>query len=232
MSKLFDLYEPLFQYVCMLNRFAGAGDTEAIQCADLRKVIVSLLDDIKAGAKGDPILDMQTSKLEMPILFFVDSMIAESQLKCAGDWHKNRLAYEKNELAGDEKFYDYLEETLNDSSDEATDRLVILYVCLGLGFTGWYASQPEYLRGKMQAVAKRINVSPDAERVARICPEAYEHLDRRNLIEPPGVKLGAILLIMLGLTAVVMVINFYLFRLGSISFIDSLNEILKHDLMR
>jgi type VI secretion system protein ImpK len=230
-STLFDLYEPLFQYVCMLNRFARAGGTDTIEFAVLRNVVVSLLDGIKADAKADPVLEMQAAKLEMPILFFVDSMIAESRLQCAGVWHKHRLAYDRDELAGDEKFFDMLDETLNDSSNEATERLVIFYVCLGIGFTGWYANQPEYLRGKMQAIAKRISVSPDADRAARICPEAYEHLDRRNLIEPPGVKLGAILLAILGLSALVMAINFYLFRLGSISFINSLNEILRHDLM-
>ena len=47
------------------------------------------------------------------------------------------------------KFFDLLDETLNDPSDEATERLKIFYTCLGLGFSGWYAGQSEYLRGKM-----------------------------------------------------------------------------------
>ena len=36
-------------------------------------------------------------------------MISESSLPFAAQWNQNRLAYERNELAGDEKFFDLLE---------------------------------------------------------------------------------------------------------------------------
>ena len=61
-------------------------------------------------------------------------------------WQKEPLAFERNELAGDEKFFDLLEETLNDSSEEATEQLAVYHICMGLGFTGIYARQPEQLR--------------------------------------------------------------------------------------
>jgi type VI protein secretion system component VasF len=159
-------------------------------------------------------------------------MIAESKLECAAQWHKNRLAYAQNELAGDEKFFDLLDETLNDSSAEATERLVIFYVCLGLGFTGWYANQPEYLRKKMETIARRIFAAMEPDRAARICPEAYQYLDTRNLIEPPATKIGAIALAFLALCLVALAVNFYLFRVGSFGFAQSLHEILRHDLIR
>ncbi|MGB9274303.1 MAG: DotU family type IV/VI secretion system protein, partial [Terrimicrobiaceae bacterium] len=173
---LFDLYEPLFQYICMLNRIARKGSNEAIEYDSLRTEIVSMLDSINKRAQTDPLLALQAKKLEMPVTFFVDSMISESNLQCAAQWHKNRIAYLHNELAGDEKFFDLLDETLNDPSPEATERLFIYYVCMGLGFTGWYAGQPEYLRRKMETVAKRIGVD-ELNKAARICPEAYEHVD-------------------------------------------------------
>jgi type VI protein secretion system component VasF len=144
----------------------------------------------------------------------------------------NRLAYAENELAGDEKFFDCLEETLQDPSPEATERLIIFYVCMGLGFVGWYASQHEYLRRKMETIAKRISGSVDIENISRICPEAYKYLDTRNLIEPPSSKVGAIALAFLALTLLVCAINFYLFKIGSQGLTDSLTEILRHDLMR
>ena len=37
---------------------------------------------------------------------------SESTLPFAAQWNQNRLAYERNELAGDEKFFDLLEETI------------------------------------------------------------------------------------------------------------------------
>ena len=147
------------------------------------------------------------------------------------EWHKNRIAYARNELAGDEKFFDLLDETMNDPSPEASERLVIFYICLGLGFTGWYANQPEYLRRKMETMAKRLGVA-DLERAARICPEAYKHLDTRNLIEQPSAKIGALALAFLALSIVALAVNFYLFRIGLLGLTDSLEEILRHDLMK
>jgi cytochrome bd-type quinol oxidase subunit 1 len=44
----------------------------------------------------------------------------------------------QRQLAGDEKFFDLLEETLNDSSEDASERLAVYYTCLGLGFMGMY----------------------------------------------------------------------------------------------
>ncbi|HVQ21499.1 MAG TPA: DotU family type IV/VI secretion system protein [Terrimicrobiaceae bacterium] len=228
---LFDLYEPLFQYICILNRIARKGSNEAIELATLRPEIIALLEGINKRAQAEPLLALQAGKLEMPITFFVDSIIAESNLRCAGQWHKERLAYDRNELAGDEKFFDLLDETLNDPSPEATERLVIFYVCLGLGFTGWYANQPEYLRRKTETIAKRIGVE-GLERVAHICPEAYKYVDSRNLIEPASSKIGAIALAFLALTLVALAVNFYLFRVGLVGLTESLEEILRHDLMK
>jgi type VI protein secretion system component VasF len=228
---LFDLYEPLFQYICILNRIARKGSNEAIELATLRPEIIALLEGINKRAQAEPLLALQAGKLEMPITFFVDSIIAESNLRCAGQWHKERLAYARNELAGDEKFFDLLDETLNDPSPEATERLVIFYVCLGLGFTGWYANQPEYLRRKTETIAKRIGVE-GLERVAHICPEAYKYVDSRNLIDPASSKIGAIALAFLALTLVALAVNFYLFRVGLVGLTESLEEILRHDLMK
>ena len=226
---LLDLYEPLFQYVCMLSRIARSGN-ECIEYTALRQVIASMLATTQQQAQPDPLLALQAQKLELPIIFFVDSMIAESSLQCASEWHRNRLAYAQNELAGDEKFFDFLDETLADASAQATERLVIFFVCLGLGFTGWYATQPEYLRKKMETVAKRIAGTMDHEHAQRICPEAYQYLDPRNLIDPPSTKIGAIALAFLALCIVVIAVNFYLYLAGSKAFRLSLDEIIKHDL--
>src|SRR5581483_5038611 len=116
----------------------------------------SLIEQLQTKAASDPRLKKQAKEIELPLIFFVDSMIAESGVSFAQEWHKKRLAYERNELAGDEKFFDLLEDTLRDRSDEASERLAVFYTCLGLGFTGIYFGQPEYLRKKMLEMATRI----------------------------------------------------------------------------
>jgi type VI secretion system protein ImpK len=227
---LLELTEPLFQYICMLNRIARNPGGENVSLEALRPLIVGMFADMKAQAEPDARLASQYKKMELPLIFFVDSMMAESPLSLAPQWHKNRLAYERNELAGDEKFFDLLDETLAEKGSEADERLEVYYACLGLGFQGWYAGQPEYLRKKMQEVSQRIGRVLDQNQRAPICPEAYEHTDGRNLIERPGLKVLTIGVAFAGLCLVVLAANFFLFHTASQGLANALREILTHDL--
>lgn len=227
---LLELTEPLFQYVCMLNRIANSPGGENLTFEGLRPAIVQTFESMKAQAEPDQPLASQYRKMELPLIFFVDSMIAESKLTLAPQWHKNRLAYERNELAGDEKFFDFLDETLAEKGAEADERLEVYYACLGLGFQGWYAGQPEFLRKKMQEVSQRISRVLDKDQTAHICPEAYTVTDSRNLIERPGMKMLTIGVAFAGLCLVVIAVNFALFHTASEGLADALREILRHDL--
>lgn len=224
---LLELCEPLFKKVCLLNRLArkGASLSTAIDCERLRLDIKELFSDIQKRASTKPGLAAQWQKVELPLIFFVDSMIAECGLSISATWNRNRIAYELKELAGDEKFFDLLDDTLKDPSEEATERLQIFYTCLGLGFTGWYAGQNEYLRGKMLDISHRIGSTIDASQNARICPEAYAGVDTRDLVQQPGLGIGAIAVIFLGLCFIVLSVETYLFRAASLSLLDSLAAI-------
>jgi type IV/VI secretion system ImpK/VasF family protein len=225
--NLLDLCEPLFQYICRLNR-AGRKSGQ-FEFAVARAEVKSLLDQIQSKAAGDPRLKNQAKAVELPLIFFVDSMIAESALPFAQEWHKKRLAYDRNELAGDEKFFDLLEETLRDSSEEASERLAVFYTCLGLGFTGWYVGQPEYLRKKMLEMATRIRHLLESDSTVRICPEAYENTDTRDLIEPPTQSIGAIAIGFVVLMLTTLAANYYLFHKASEELTDSLGVVLQQD---
>lgn len=227
---LLELTEPLFQYICMLNRIARNPGGENVSLEALRPLVVEMFDGMKAQAEPDARLASQYKKMELPLIFFVDSMLAESKLSLAPHWHKNRMAYERNELAGDEKFFDFLDETLAEKGSEADERLEVYYACLGLGFQGWYAGQPEYLRKKMHEVSQRIGRVLDQNQRAHICPEAYNSTDGRNLIERPGVKLLTIGVAFAGLCLVVLAVNFFLFQTASQGLANALREILQHDL--
>lgn len=229
---LVDLCEPLFQYVCMLNRIGRNPGGESMGYGPLRKVIDGIFQEIEEYAGSDLRLEAQFGKVKMALIFFVDSMIAESRLGLAKDWNKKRIAYEMEELAGDEKFFDLLDETLKETGKEADERLAIFYTCLGLGFTGWYTGQNEYLRKKMLDVGQRVpRELLDTQHTARVCPEAYEHLDTRNLVEPPGLKLATIAVVFVGCLLIAMAVNFYLFYDATTGLSTSLKEILKHDLL-
>lgn len=159
--SLLEIYEELFQYVCRLNR---ASKTDAHpDFARVRAEVKTLLDEVTRKVSGDVRLANQVKRLELPVTFFVDNLVCTSRLKFATQWADNRLAKEKNELAGDERFFDFLEEDLVDTSEDAAERLSIYYVCLGLGFMGMYQGQPEQLRIYMEKIFPRIRQWMDVD---------------------------------------------------------------------
>jgi type VI secretion system protein ImpK len=208
-SALLQLCEPLFHYVCFLNRSARKGGgvfDQSYVKGELRQTFA----DMKARSAADPHLASQYEKVELPLLFFVDAMVKYSKLPFALDWED--LAYERNELAGESKFFELLDRTLAERSDAANERLAVFYTCLGLGFTGEYAGHAVDLRKKMLEISSRIRGLVDFNTQGRVCPEAYEHVDTRNLIEPPARSLGGIAIALVGLVVVLLATNFVLYR--------------------
>lgn len=206
---LHEVCEPLFQYVCRLNRMARKGGS--LEVSHVRAELKGLLADAKARAGADPGVAVQWDKVELPLIFFVDSMIRESRLPFASRWED--LARERNELAGDEKFFDLLDETLAERGESAQERLRIFYICLGLGFRGWYAGQPEYLRKKMLEINARLRQSTQGES-PRICPDAYI-ADDSNLIEPPSRTLVPMVIALVVLAGALLVANTWLYISGT-----------------
>lgn len=194
---LLELCEPLFQYVCRLQRSARMGCT--VEMDQVRSDITNIFNEMKANALTSPELPNQYDKVELPLIFFVDFMVKESALNISADWYE--LGRERNELAGDEKFFDLLDAELLDPSDAATQRLVIFYTCIGLGFTGVYTGQPENIKRLMSKISARVSGMMDADKRSFICPEAYENVDTRDFVEPPSAKLVGI-----GITLIALII--------------------------
>lgn len=216
--------EPFFQYVCRLNRSARKG--VQMDATAVRSELMNLFKEMENTASSDPDLFMQFEKVKMPMLFFVDFTIKESSLNFAPDWQE--MARDYGEHSGDEKFFDLLDETLAENTPAADERLTVYYVCLGLGFAGFYVGQPEYLRRKMTEIAGRIRETMDIDDTVRVCPEAYENVDTSNLIEAPVKKLAGIGLILVGLILVVFIVNITMFLQSQNSLGDSLERITNH----
>ncbi|HUT32684.1 MAG TPA: DotU family type IV/VI secretion system protein [Planctomycetota bacterium] len=224
---LLELCEPLFLYVCRLNRSARKGGTHEFN--RVRGEVDAILEQMKARAAAEPRLVGQYPKIERVLIFFVDSMISESKLAFARDWHRNRKAFQLDELAGDDRFWELLDETLQENTPEATERLAVFYTCIGLGFTGFYAGQPEYLRTKMMQIAARIQYAVDTDIDTRICPDAYENVNTSDLVEPPAVKLVGIAIGLVGLIIVLFVSNIFLFRWTSDQLVAALRQVVAHE---
>lgn len=249
---LLELTEPLFQYICRLNRIGRRGssakpaDTTFVAKSEVaaaaaarganlddvvaRSEIKALLEDMMSKAATDMRLSQQARKVELPLIFFIDSMIAESGLPFAAQWNQNRLAYDRQELAGDEKFFDLLDETLKENGEDAAERLAVFYICIGLGFSGIYFKQPEFLRKTMLSIAPRIRHLVENDQTARICPEAYQGVDTRNLVEPPSSRMVLVGLVFGCFTLAVLISYIFMYREASKNLNYSLEEVLRQDL--
>ena len=207
---LLELCEPLFLKICELNRMARLGHSQ--EYLEVRSELKELLDDIQRKAGAEAKLAAQAEKLKLPLTFFADFMIASSRLKFKDEWQQNRLAKERyNVLNGDSEFFKNLQDTINDTSDEASERLAVFYVCLGLGFVGALVMQPPKLKEYMNQIFARIKHLMDLDVHARLCPDAYKCLDVRNLTEPPGKRLVFVLIlfIFLCLSTMVLYVGMY-----------------------
>jgi type VI protein secretion system component VasF len=220
---LLDLTEPFFQYFCRLNRSARNGarlDADQVQ-ADINE----LLAKMKSKAAASHELAGEFEKIELPLIFFADFTIKEGGYSISNKW--NPIASKYNEPNGNEKFFALLDETLKDKSPAAIWRFKIFSACLGLGFTGSYRDQPEYLQKKIKEVRARLYAGAKDADMRKICPENYEHVNTANLIEPPGVKLFGIAVVLLACIVTVMITDFYLFHQSVGQLNNALGKILQ-----
>ena len=195
---------PLFQYVCSLYRHHENGQVppEDKVRADMRHCFESMRDSVL----GNTILADQLSKMELPLVFFVDYMIKEGPFEFSQNWVE--LARDFNELSGDEKFFDLLDETLADPSPSATERISTFYTCIALGFYGCYASDPNYLERKMKICALRTGLDGGASLKQPFGDRVYKTVSKEKLFKEPGRAARPFLLVALIVLISAIIANF------------------------
>jgi len=224
--KLTELCEPLFQYICRLNRSARKGGG-VNSYEPVRNDIKTLLADIQYKAKSDPAL---ASQLENPrggiypaLLCFVDFMIHSSKLPFAAKWQN--IAEEETGAGSEQKFFDLLDQSLADRTDAGTERVAVYYTCMGLGFTGpSFGGQTEYLRRKMLECSARLRGRINANQADPVCPEAYNP-DTRMLFKPIRSSLVGMTIVLIVLLGAVLVINGYQYYQKSAELTQTLDQL-------
>lgn len=212
--------DPLFQYICRLNRSARRG--VSLELNTVRGEIGGLFDEMRRSSSSAG-QEEAYEKVRLPLMYFVDYMIKESTLDFARQWEE--LAHAEDKFAGDEDFFDLLDETLADQSQQAVDRLEVFYTCIGLGMVGFYVGQPEFLRKKMMEISSRLRGRIDADETARICPDAYEHVNTANLVPNTGRSLARIFVVLIVLVVVLIVGNVVLYKQSSSELIQALKRL-------
>ncbi|MCH2135258.1 MAG: DotU family type IV/VI secretion system protein [Phycisphaerales bacterium] len=182
-DKIAIFCRPLFTMICAWSDESAAGTQ--LDAVSARTSVMSQLDTLRSESRRSPQLGRQFLMTELPLLFFVDFVMKE-RLPVTGTWQE--LAFERNELAGDEKFFDLLEQTLGDPSELATERVQVYYDCMALGFSGAYRPDAPELDRLFRRCALRLGLAPELVETGRVTPEAYEHRDARTRRRPMRVK--------------------------------------------
>ena len=183
------LYEPLLQYMCQVNRLARSG--APLSYGDVRGRIMGLLGEIDHKAEADPSLQEHVRHLKTPVNYFIDDVIAQNRrLAFAKRWHTERLGFVKDGLAGDEAFFvNHLDQELRQPPSRAlAERLLVYYVCLGLGFQGYYFNDPARLKSYIRQIMPAIRQWLVESTVEKLVPQAYQFTDRRDFVRPPELR--------------------------------------------
>ena len=229
--NLSDICEPLFQHVCRLNRMGRKGGRA--DAATVRAELKGILQDVRAKAEATPGMISPYEGIEAILIYFADSMILSGDLKFAGGWkpisHDPAVIGLKvePELGFEERFWDMLEEALRDPTDNATQKLSVYYTCIGLGFTGLYTGQPEYVKRKMLEIAARLRGNIDADFASKICQNAYEHTDERELQMRRGRRLVGLVLVLVAMMVSLLIGYVWAFRESSKTLTSALNTLVK-----
>jgi type VI protein secretion system component VasF len=149
LSELEKICNPVLVCICNYWQYIHMGSHPAKE--KFQGDIEFLLADARAKAAKIPSLSREYQKIEHSLVFFIDYMVKEGNFPFSGDWQV--LARRYNELSGDEKFFDLMEEALKEDSPDAAS---LYYLMLGLGFEGIYRGNPEYLEEALKRCGEKF----------------------------------------------------------------------------
>jgi len=143
---------PIVRAVCEYWYSMKAGavlDHEAVRL-DLR----GKLSELHESVEDDPSLKRELSRIELPLVFFIDYTMKESGFQFSSDWKE--MARDYKEFSGDEKFFELLTDALDDP--EGAEQLMMYYLFMGLGFDGPQTDR-DYIERRMKVCATRFRTA-------------------------------------------------------------------------
>jgi type VI protein secretion system component VasF len=222
--KLSLLFEPVLNYIAFLR-----SDVETMAKAELsevKKEVLNLITDIENKVKmaGMDVSSLY-NKMELPLIFFIDYMIATSNLPIAEEWDKNRLASSKSIITGDKKFFDIFEEIYSKHDPQYDECLDMFYLFLVLGFKGYYENNPEMIENIMHRISNRVPEIQLKQTSHVICKKNYERTCTDSFVYKVFLPIRTILWPLLVLLLIAFGINFVIFYKTSLPLLSELKGI-------
>ncbi len=150
MRELEKLCRPLIRQLCQYRYYARCGTALEMQVLDrsLREELMK----IREAVEDDGHLKREFSRIEQPLVFFIDYTVKEGNFPFSREWRE--IARDYNELSGDEKFFEQLADNLDDP--DSSERLMMFYLFMGLGFDGCHDGDHEYIQRRMKVCSTRF----------------------------------------------------------------------------
>ncbi|QOI99985.1 MAG: DotU family type IV/VI secretion system protein [Phycisphaeraceae bacterium] len=217
---LVEVCEPVFQYVCTLNRLGRAGGSVSAALVKEEAREAFRQAEQRARTLG---LSASFDAVRLPLACGVDGLIREGAAASRWSNEFRGLAEDLGEQAPDDRFFEALNAAMREPSGASTDRLAVFYMVLGLGYRG--GRDPADLRVKMREIAARARGMTEADTTGRVCPEAYESVDTRALTQPPARSLVGMVIALITMVAVLAGAYVYLYREQTRDLADSLRRV-------
>jgi type IV/VI secretion system ImpK/VasF family protein len=214
-TELEKLCNPVFQCLCnywQLSRVTGAADREKF----LRD-ITGLLEQARKNASREPLLEREFAWMEKPLVFFIDYIVKEGRFPYSAEWRE--LARNYNELSGDEKFFDILNETLE--KPDHGNSIVLFYVMLGLGFDGAYRNKRDHIEQCMRLCAEKAVFDYDIHSEPVISPHGGKFRVKRR----PRFGIRAIIAVCALFMVACFIVNLTVFTDATDNYREILNRI-------
>lgn len=196
------LLSPILSKICQYHAFKQAGCEPPYE--KLMQELDTELNELSLKCSSSPVLKERYRKIEKPLIFFIDYTIKEGNFSFSHQYQE--LARNYNELSGDDKFFDLLEEAQRQGDDQEVLR--VFYLMLGLGFDGAYKRERSEVIGIMASLKEKIRMHSDVLS-QKLCPCLTLHQDskavRAGLLN--WMTLKKVLIALCIITVICMVIN-------------------------
>jgi len=226
MMSIIKICDPVFQYICLICKDIP---NENINYKRVKEDIERLIFQVRGNASAETYeLWKNYELIQLPLLCFVDYMLANSSMSFAVEWDKNRLAFAESCYTGDKKFFSQLELLLEDKSDAVNDILIFFYTCIKLGFRGIYETDQSRLDGYLWEIGKKISIKP-INNNSEIFPSLYEPTSNNKKLKIASFK-KRILLLIVSLLFLYTCLTFILYYDAAESFLDTMHNIKSNSL--
>lgn len=188
---------PVFLYLTTFRRNSG---TSTLSVDALHTALQREIERVRRRCDEDRKLRPLFDRAFYALVAAADQVVLSSAWPQRAAWSMKLLEmhYFKTSEGG-KKFFRYVEEVLNDPSEEAVELAELLFTCLALGFQGELMGEPRELERRRRQLYEKARLP--GRMGETISPEAYGRDATRKISKLPTV--GILRLVVVTLAAIV-----------------------------